>query len=120
MIVAAVTLAQRQAALPSPSDDQPSFASTVPLRTGRCHRLATSTLIGEPTGGNQRGINGGELTWLTLPSSGIAVDIPLIAWVADDDAPNSGVTPTVAAPRTVTDLRAGRDTALQAAIKYLQ
>ncbi len=33
-------------------------------------------LVGQQTGGNQRGLNGGELTWVTLPNSGVAVDIP--------------------------------------------
>lgn len=84
---------------------------------GRAHALDHCRCRGEPTGGNQRGINGGELTWLTLPSSSIAVDIPLIAWMGDGSEPDAGATPDVSAPRTVEDVRAGRDAALLAAQK---
>ena len=35
-------------------------------------------LIGQPTGGNQRGINGGAFFFLRLPHTGIEVDLPII------------------------------------------
>lgn len=41
------------------------------------------TLVGQVTGGNQRGLNGGEITWVTLPDSGVSVDIPLLAATYD-------------------------------------
>ena len=37
------------------------------------NRLAT--LVGQPTGGNQRGINGGAFFFVRLPKSGIELDL---------------------------------------------
>lgn len=76
-------------------------------------------LMGEPTGGNLRGLNGGQLAWLTLPASGVAVDIPLVANFAPGKPPDAGVLPdTVVAPRW-DDVAAGVDTAMQAALRRL-
>ncbi|MFN8095844.1 MAG: hypothetical protein U0599_27095 [Vicinamibacteria bacterium] len=36
-------------------------------------RPLASTLVGQPSGGNQRGLNGGELACTVLPHSGVAV-----------------------------------------------
>lgn len=72
-------------------------------------------LVGEATGGNRRGLNGGELAWLTLPHSGVAVDIPLLATVHAGE-PDAPVLPDVPAPATVEDVIAGKDTALEAAL----
>jgi C-terminal processing protease CtpA/Prc len=101
--------------LVGPENSSSTFILAQQLQDARA-----ATVVGEPTGGNKRGLNGGELTWLTLPSSSIAVDIPLIAWVADGNPANAGVVPTVLAPRTVADLRAGRDPALLAAQALLK
>lgn len=50
-------------------------------------------LVGEATSGCQQGINGGEFFFLTLPESGIEVDIPLIFnW--HPGKPDAGITPT--------------------------
>ena len=86
------------------------------------HRLAT--LIGEPTGGNQRGINGGAFFFVRLPRTGLEVDLPLIGrFPADgDDAvlPDAGIVPEVRAPITAADLARGHDAALAAARARLQ
>ena len=54
-------------------------------------------IIGEPTGGNLRGINGGAMFFLTLPNTQIEVDIPLFASFPKDvdlsTVPNRGVVP---------------------------
>ena len=71
-------------------------------------RTGAATLVGEPTGGNQRGLNGGQLAWLTLPNSGIAVDIPLIATV-HGDAPDAPIAPDVRIEARIADVIAGRD-----------
>ncbi len=57
-------------------------------------------LVGQRTGGNQRGLNGGELTWVTLPHSGVAVDIPLLASAYDEDTPDASVDPDINVIRT--------------------
>lgn len=75
-----------------------------------------ATLLGRPTGGSLRGLNGGQLAWITLPASGVAVDIPLVANFAPGDPPDAGVQPDVlVAPRW-----GDPDTELAAALKLLQ
>lgn len=76
-------------------------------------------LMGEPTGGNLRGLNGGQLAWLTLPASGVAVDIPLVATITPGPPPDAGVAPDVAVAPRWADVVAGRDTVLQAALQRL-
>lgn len=68
-----------------------------------------ATLVGSETGGSLRGINGGELCWVTLPNSGAAVDVPLIAWMAPGSPPDAGITPDVVVPRRFADVAAGID-----------
>ncbi|HST44826.1 MAG TPA: S41 family peptidase [Luteimonas sp.] len=75
-----------------------------------------ATLVGEPTGGNLRGLNGGQLAWLTLPYSGVAVDIPLLATV-HAGAPDAGIQPDVLVETTVEDVLARRDPALETAVR---
>ena len=68
-----------------------------------------ATLVGQPTGGNLRGLNGGQLAWVTLPHSGVAVDIPLLAASYDADTPDASVIPDVLVRRTFAGQAAGRD-----------
>ena len=75
------------------------------------------TLIGEATGGNRRGINGGAFLFLRLPASGIEVDIPLIGNFPPTPQPDSGIMPDVAAPQTRADIALGRDAALLRALE---
>jgi len=65
-----------------------------------------ATLIGSTTGGNQRGINGGQFFFLKLPNSGIEIDIPIIASVPLDARPDAGLQP---------DMRVAPEGALAAA-----
>ncbi|TXH68174.1 MAG: peptidase S41 [Lysobacteraceae bacterium] len=85
------------------------FAQTVQL-----HRLAT--LVGEPTGGNRRGINGGAFFFMKLPGSGIELDVPLIAQFPATAQPDAGVLPDIDAPETAKTIAAGRDVALEAVL----
>lgn len=75
----------------------------------------TAVLVGEPTGGNRRGLNGGQLAWVTLPNSGVAVDIPLIATFYDDQ-PDAPVLPDLPVATTVEDVIAGRDPVMARAL----
>lgn len=79
-----------------------------------------AVLMGEPTGGNLRGLNGGQLAWLTLPASGVAVDIPLVASLAPGNPPDAGVTPDIPVAARWSDVAAGIDTALEAALRRLR
>lgn len=75
------------------------------------------TLVGEPTGGNRRGINGGAFFFVRLPKSGIEVDLPLIASFSESAQPDAGLLPDVAVPVTAADLAKNRDRALETALK---
>lgn len=76
-------------------------------------RHGLGTLVGEPTGGNQRGINGGAFFFLELPRTGIEVDIPLIAGFPTEPRPDAGLEPDIAVTTRVEDLTNGVDTALE-------
>lgn len=74
-----------------------------------------AVLVGQPTGGNLRGLNGGQLAWVTLPASGVGVDIPLIGAFETSHPPDAGVLPDhLVAPRWA-DAQAGVDTEMAAA-----
>lgn len=71
------------------------------------HKLAT--LIGEPTGGNLRGINGGAFFFVNLPGSGLEVDLPLIAYWPASPQLDAGVTPDILVKRQSSDVAEGVD-----------
>ena len=75
-------------------------------------RLAT--LVGQETGGNLRGTNGGWIAFLRLPRSRIAVDVPLKGYFPFDAQPDRGLTPDVVVPVSVEDVARGVDTELEA------
>ena len=83
-------------------------------------RQKLGVLIGQPTGGSQRGINGGAFFFLGLPNSKIELDVPLIATFAPQPMPDSGVFPDILVKRTAEDIAAGRDATLDAAIAWLK
>jgi C-terminal processing protease CtpA/Prc len=72
-------------------------------------------LVGEATGGTKQGINGGQLFFLYLPSSGMEVDIPLIYQAPIKERKDEGVKPNITVKTTASDLAAGID----APINYL-
>ena len=76
-----------------------------------------ATLVGQPTGGNQRGLNGGQLAWVTLPDSGVAVDIPLLASRYLASTPDASVTPDVAIHRGFAMQAAGRDQEMEGVVR---
>jgi hypothetical protein len=78
------------------------------------------TLVGEVTGGNQRGINGGAFFFLKLPNSGIELDVPLIGQFPRDERPDAGVTPDVLVSPSIADVAAGRDAELATVRRLLR
>lgn len=78
-----------------------------------------ATLIGRETGGNLSGLNGGQLAWLTLPVSGVSVDIPLLASFAATPQPDRGVLPDIVVRTRLEDVAAGVDPDLRAAKRWL-
>lgn len=57
------------------------------------HGLGTS--VGQETGGNLRGINGGQILFLRLPNSGIEIDFSIMGGFVYGNQPNGGVVPDV-------------------------
>jgi hypothetical protein len=86
---------------------------------GEVQRHGLGTLVGQPTGGNQRGINGGAFYFLRLPQSGLEVDLPLIAIFPDGDRPDAGLQPDIAVAPTVADIASGRDVELAAVFERI-
>ncbi|CAN5555012.1 S41 family peptidase [soil metagenome] len=71
------------------------------------HGLAT--LIGQTTGGNRRGINGGAFFFLRLPGSGLEIDVPLIGYFPTAPQPDAGVEPDIPVPVSIEDIVRGVD-----------
>lgn len=78
------------------------------------------TLVGTPTGGNRRGINGGAFFFLRLQHSKIEVDVPLIGRFPIKDAPDAGIQPDIVVETNVDDIARGMDRPLEAAKKLME
>ena len=76
-------------------------------------------LVGETTGGNRRGINGGAYFFVRLPGSGMEVDLPVIGSFSRTPQPDAGVVPDRPVAVTAADLAAGIDRPLAAALSLL-
>lgn len=74
------------------------------------------TLVGEETGGNRRGINGGCFYFVRLPATGLEADLPLIGAFPLRAQPDAGVRPNIAVPLTRAAIAAGSDPALARAL----
>ena len=79
-------------------------------------RQRLGTLVGEQTGGNRRGINGGAFFFIGLPASGVEVDLPLIAYWPETLQPDVGIMPDITVSAQTADIQAERDTALMRAV----
>ena len=82
------------------------------------HHLAT--LIGRPSGGNRRGINGSAFFFLNLPHSKIEIDIPLVATLPARPQPDAGIQPDKTIALTPQGIVTGKDEVLAAALRYLR
>lgn len=71
-------------------------------------------LVGQPTGGNQRGINGGAFCFVTLPGSGLEIDLPLVGYFPPAPRPDGGLTPDLPVRPTVDAIVRGADAELEA------
>lgn len=92
----------------------PENSSATFVLADLAQRSGVATLVGQPTGGNQRGLNGGQLAWVTMPHSGVAVDIPLLAARYTDATPDAGVTPDLLVVPQFSARAAGIDLELKA------
>ncbi len=82
----------------------------------RIQDLKLGMLCGQPTGGNQRGINGGAFFFLRLPASGLEADLPLIGRFPRTPKPDAGLTPDIRVDLTANDIAAGRDRVMETAL----
>ncbi|MBX7056408.1 MAG: S41 family peptidase [Pyrinomonadaceae bacterium] len=73
----------------------------------KTNRLAT--IVGQPTGGNRQGINGGNYLFLSLPNSAIEVDIPMYFQAPLTTQPDQSVIPDVPVKRRPDDIGNGID-----------
>jgi len=90
------------------------------LATG-IQKNGVGRIIGEETGGNQRGINGGQLLFLRLPNSTIEIDVPVVgSFSLEEGLPNKGVIPDIMVSTKIEDLVAGRDTQLMEALDQIE
>ncbi len=78
-----------------------------------------ATLIGEPTGGNLRGINGGAFFFARLPESGIEFDIPLIGTFPPGEPADAGLEPDEYVAQSAADIAAGHDPAMARALEVV-
>jgi C-terminal processing protease CtpA/Prc len=77
-------------------------------------------LMGEPTGGSQRGINGGAFFFVRLPHSGLELDLPLIGTFPPVPMPDAGVRPDIPVSPTIEDIAGGGDPVLAAAVAAIR
>lgn len=74
------------------------------------------TVVGEPTGGNARGINGGAFIFIRLPYSKIEVDIPLVGTFPHTAQADAGLIPEVQISQTSADIASAKDAIMSRAM----
>lgn len=94
----------RLAVLIGPQNSSATFAFAQAVRRERL-----GALVGEPTGGNRRGINGGCFYFFRLPETGLEADLPLIGTFPTTPQPDAGIVPDVTVAPTAAMIAAGRD-----------
>lgn len=82
----------------------------------RVKRSGAGKLVGEATGGNQRGGNGGAFFFVRLPASGIEFDLPLIGNFPMQPAPDAGIEPDLKVDVAAVDIATGIDAQMERAL----
>ncbi len=95
-------------------------SSATYLMTKYAKQYNMGTIVGQTTGGNQRGITGGRMFFMNLPNSKIEIDIPLISDPIDYNIPDAGIEPDVTVERNVEDIVNGIDTEVEAILKMIK
>ncbi|MFK8102308.1 MAG: S41 family peptidase [Saprospiraceae bacterium] len=83
----------------------------------RQNQLGTS--IGQPTGGNLRGINGGNILFFRLPNSAIEIDVPIMGGFTKKKRANQGVPVDIKTQTNLNDFRNAVDKEMQEALKKI-
>ncbi|WP_282043471.1 S41 family peptidase [Winogradskyella flava] len=79
----------------------------------------SGTLIGQETGGNQNGINGGAILFFKPPNSRININLPVMGTFSTEAFPNKGIEPDIQVVNTVSDIVNNSDTTLNKAIEII-
>lgn len=98
-------------------DSSNSSATFFMAKYFKNHGIAT--LVGQQTGGNRKGTNGGNLFFLNLPNTKIEIDIPLIADFPLTKQPDQGILPDIEVKPSIEDVINGVDTELETIRKLI-
>lgn len=101
-------------------DAENSSATQIMATYAKKYKLAT--LIGQETGGNQRGLNGGYIFFHRLPNTKVEIDLPLLSinlFPVTEETPNGGIQPDVFVQKNVADFINGVDTELAATMALI-
>ncbi|WP_346924705.1 S41 family peptidase, partial [uncultured Arthrobacter sp.] len=88
------------------------------LKFVKANRLAR--IVGEESGGNLQGINGGNYYFLNLPNSKIEVDVPVYFFAPLAPQKDSAVVPDFRVQPTARDIAAGIDAELNFILKMIK
>lgn len=107
-----------------------TFLMTDATNSSATHIMATyikrfelATIVGQETGGNQRGLNGGYLFFLTLPNTGVEVDVPLQSinlFPITAETPDAGISPDVRIEKGIEEFVEGKDVELNAVMELIR
>lgn len=92
------------------SDASNASATFQFLEYAQDHKLGT--IVGQETGGNRQGINGGNYFFLSLPNSKIEIDVPVYFQSPSKPQKDTGIVPDRIIAPLVDDIAAGVDTEL--------
>ena len=86
----------------------------------RVREAHAATLVGETTGGNLRGINGGAYFFVRLPESDLEFDLPLKGYFPEGPIPaDAGVVPDIRVTFNAADIAHGIDRQMETAIRKI-
>ena len=102
--------------LTSPTNSSATYIMADIFKT---HKLAT--IVGQTTGGNQKGITASAMFFMVLPNTKIEVDVPLIGTDYDvaKARPDAGISPDVYVKPNIEDVIKGIDTEMEAVKKLI-
>ncbi|MEO0557689.1 MAG: S41 family peptidase [Bacteroidota bacterium] len=82
-------------------------------------QTGAATLVGQTTGGSLKGLNAGQMIFLTLPNTGLVVDVPIFGSRPPELGPDRGVIPDVLVEPDADAVMEGRDPEMEAALAVL-
>ncbi len=96
-----------------------SSATYMMVETFKKNELAT--VVGQTTGGNQKGVTAGAMFFMLLPNTKIEVDVPLIGTdlVTAKNLPDAGIEPNIYVKPNINDVIKGIDTEMEVVKKLI-